>query len=37
MYVLTDILLIDPRISKVLIMFAIVSWNFILYKKVIYK
>lgn len=37
MYVLTDMLLIDPRISKVLIMFAIVSWNFILYKKVIYK
>lgn len=36
-YVFSDILGIYPLISKVLIMFAVVSWNFIIYKRVIYK
>ena len=37
MYLLSDIAGIIPEISKVLIMGAVVSWNFVLYKKVIYK
>jgi putative flippase GtrA len=37
MYVLSDLAGIIPEISKVLVMGAIVSWNFVLYKKVIYK
>ncbi len=28
---------ISPLVSKVLVMGAVVSWNFILYKKVIYS
>ncbi|MDD4494476.1 MAG: GtrA family protein [Eubacteriales bacterium] len=36
-YVLSHILLIDPRISKIIVQCAVVSWNFLLYKKVIYK
>ena len=36
-YFLTDIIGIPEMISKILIMGAVVSWNFILYKKVIYK
>ncbi|MCX7747418.1 MAG: GtrA family protein [Clostridia bacterium] len=37
MYVLTDVFLIHAKISKVLIMGVIVIWNFIIYKKIIYK
>lgn len=37
MYLLTDVLGIHPYISQVLKMGAVVSWNFILYKEVIYK
>lgn len=37
MYIFSDLFKINPLISKVLIMFFIVSWNFILYKKVIYR
>ena len=37
MYVFTGMLGINPMISKVLVMGAVVSWNFILYKKVIYR
>lgn len=33
----SDILMISPNISKILVMGFVVSWNFILYKKVIYK
>lgn len=37
MYLLTDIAGINSLISKIFVMGSIVSWNFILYKKVIYK
>lgn len=37
MYVLSDIIGIVPHISKIIVMFAIVSWNFIIFKKIIYK
>ena len=37
MYLFCDIAGIAPLISKVMVMGAVVSWNFILYKKVIYK
>ena len=37
MYLLTDIIGINKMFSKILIMGAVVSWNFILYKKVIYR
>lgn len=37
MYVLSDLAGIRPSISKLLVMGAVVSWNFILYRKVIYK
>lgn len=37
MFVLSDIFGITPLISKVLVMGAVVSWNFVLYKKVIYR
>lgn len=37
MLFLTRILKIDPLIAKPLVMCAVVSWNFIIYKKVIYK
>ena len=37
LYILTGLLLIHPLISKIVAMCMIVSWNFILYKKVIYK
>lgn len=37
MYLLTDILGIDSMLTKVMVMGFVVSWNFILYKKVIYK
>jgi putative flippase GtrA len=36
-YILTDFLGFIPLISKLFAMGAVVSWNFILYKKVIYK
>jgi len=36
MYLFTDVIGINALISKVLIMGAVVSWNFILYKKFIY-
>ncbi len=37
LYVLSDVIGIDPRISKVIVMMLIVPWNFTMYKKVIYK
>lgn len=37
MFVLTDYVGLIPEISKVLVMGAIVCWNFIIYKKIIYK
>jgi putative flippase GtrA len=37
MYLLSDLAGINPSISKLLVMGAVVSWNFILYKKVIYR
>jgi putative flippase GtrA len=37
MYLLSEILRITPLISKVLVMGMTVSWNFIIYKTVIYK
>ncbi|GAE89760.1 GtrA family protein [Acetivibrio straminisolvens] len=36
-YLLSDKLGIIPAVSKVLIMGSVVCWNFVLYKKVIYK
>lgn len=37
MYLLSGIFMISPEISKILVMGMIVIWNFIIYKKVIYK
>ncbi len=37
MYLLTDVVGIHELLSKVIMMFAVVLWNFVLYKKVIYK
>lgn len=37
MYLLSGVLALSPRISKILVMGMIVVWNFIIYKKVIYK
>ena len=37
LYSLTGLLLIEPLISKVIVMCLLVSWNFVIYKKVIYK
>ncbi|HHV58702.1 MAG TPA: GtrA family protein [Clostridiaceae bacterium] len=37
MYLLSDMAGIPPQISKVLIMGAVVSWNFVIYKKIIYR
>lgn len=37
MYLFSDIAGISPLISKVMVMEAVVLWNFILYKKVIYR
>lgn len=37
MYVFSNLLFVHPMISKVLIMGILVSWNFVIYKKVIYK
>ena len=37
LYILSDIAGITPLLSKVLIMGAVVCWNFLFYKKVIYK
>lgn len=37
LYFLSDKIGIMPKISKVLVMGMVVCWNFILYKKVIYK
>lgn len=37
MFVMTGFLGIIPEISKILVMGAIVCWNFIIYKKIIYK
>jgi putative flippase GtrA len=37
MYLLSDVAGITPMISKIAVMGAVVLWNFVLYKKVIYK
>ena len=37
LYVLVKYVGIDSNISKILVMGAVVAWNFVLYKKVIYK
>ncbi len=37
MYLLTDVLHLYYLVSKVLVMGMVVTWNFVLYKKVIYK
>ncbi|HHX17239.1 MAG TPA: GtrA family protein [Clostridium sp.] len=37
LYFLSDEIGIMPKISKILVMGMVVCWNFILYKKVIYK
>ena len=37
MYVFSDMLGMQPSIAKVVIMAMIVAWNFILYKKIIYR
>lgn len=37
MYVFSGILLINPLISKILIMGFVVMWNFVIYKKIIYR
>lgn len=37
MFVMSDFIGIAPEISKILVMGAIVCWNFIIYKKIIYK
>lgn len=37
LYLLSGKIGINPSISKLLVMGAVVSWNFILYKKVIYR
>lgn len=37
LYLLSDIIGITPYISKLIAMCVIVSWNFIVYKKIIYK
>ena len=37
LYMLSDILGLSPYISKLLAMGVIVSWNFIIYKKFIYR
>jgi len=37
MWFLTDKIGIISKISKILVMGLVVCWNFILYKKVIYK
>lgn len=37
LYILSDSIGIDPRISKILVMMLIIPWNFTMYKKVIYK
>lgn len=36
-YFLTCVVGIIPEFSKILVMGAVISWNFVLYKKVIYK
>jgi len=36
-HVLSDIIGIYPQISKIIVMGFIVMWNFVLYRKVIYK
>jgi len=37
MILLTHGLGMNPKLSKVLVMAAVVSWNYIIYKKVVYK
>ncbi len=37
LYLLSDMAGLDPMISKILVMGAVVCWNFVIYKKVIYK
>lgn len=37
MYILSDLAMIPPLISKVLVMGMVVSWNFIIYRRIIYK
>ena len=37
LYLLSDIIGITPYISKLMAMCVIVSWNFVVYKKIIYK
>jgi putative flippase GtrA len=36
-YLLTDFMNMAPLVSKILVMGMIVAWNFILYKRVIYR
>ena len=37
LYLLSHVLSLNPNFSKILVMGAVVCWNFILYKKVIYR
>ncbi len=37
MYLFSDAVGISPQVSKVFVMGAVVSWNFIIYKKIIYR
>jgi len=37
LFLLSDAGGLDPLISKIIVMCAIVPWNFIMYKKVIYR
>jgi len=37
MYMLSDLLYIIPSISKVMVMVLVAGWNFIIYKKIIYR
>ncbi|HHV29911.1 GtrA family protein [Acetivibrio mesophilus] len=37
LYVLSDKIGIMPELSKILVMGSVVCWNFVIYKKIIYK
>lgn len=37
MYLLSDILYISPLISKAVVMGTIAAWNFVVFKKVVYR
>lgn len=37
LYFLSHVLSLNPNFGKILVMGAIICWNFIIYKKVIYK